>query len=102
MLYDLYILYQRFRDKVLEQSNLFNHWYTSGNSAVAQFHNVFHLKMFSFFFLFMSPLQDHPRAEYEFRVMQKSLKKEQKKQHKVILEQTVRKLLDFNILQQFL
>ncbi|XP_072242907.1 anoctamin-1-like [Leuresthes tenuis] len=27
--------------------------------------------------------EDHPRAEYEFRVMQKSLKKEQKKQHKM-------------------
>uniref|UniRef100_A0A4W6CBP8 Anoctamin n=1 Tax=Lates calcarifer TaxID=8187 RepID=A0A4W6CBP8_LATCA len=28
--------------------------------------------------------EDHPRAEYEFRVMQKSLSKDQKSQHKVI------------------
>ena len=33
----------------------------------------------------MSPSQDHPRAEYEFQVMQKSLSKDRKSQHKVII-----------------
>uniref|UniRef100_A0A4W6EST5 Anoctamin n=1 Tax=Lates calcarifer TaxID=8187 RepID=A0A4W6EST5_LATCA len=36
--------------------------------------------------------EDHPRAEYEFRVMQKSLSKDQKSQHKVI---TCRSVLNY-------
>ena len=54
--------------------------YQAGDSTLIQ--QLFYFTFMSS--LFVSLLQDHPRAEYEFKVMQKSMCKDQKAPHKVI------------------